>query len=73
MREALRETVEQLEQHLKEPPVFSADLTLSKELRELQESLRKATEDIDNGKYDEVDNRLGNADGRSREKSRHAA
>jgi hypothetical protein len=62
MKEALRETVEQLEAQLKEPPVFSADLQLAKELRELQESLRKALDELEQGDYNAVDNRLAEAD-----------
>lgn len=58
MREALREAAEELEIQLKEPPVFEADLEFSKELKELQETLRQAMQDIDDGNFDEVDNRL---------------
>ncbi len=59
MKEALREDVERLENQLKEPPVFAADEQFSKELRDLQDSLKKAGEDIDKGNYDDVDKALG--------------
>ncbi len=62
VKQVLRDAVEQLEQQLKEPPVFSADLQMAKELKELQESLRQALEDLDKADYDAVDNRLADTE-----------
>lgn len=62
VREVLREAIEKLEEQSKEPPVFSADLQFARELRELQETLRKAAEQIDKGEYDQVDNTLAGAE-----------
>jgi hypothetical protein len=62
MREALRESVMQLQEQIKEPPVFNADLQFAKELEELQQTLQQAMKDLEEGNYDAVDNRLGDED-----------
>lgn len=61
LKESLKEAIDEIEKQLKDPPVFSADLQFSRELRELQETLRKAQEDLERGDMQALDERLGNA------------
>lgn len=68
VKKALREMVEGLSEQLKEPPIWEAEVKFSEELKALQETLAGIQRDLDEGSYDDVDRRLGDAEERLREK-----
>ncbi|MCZ7644418.1 MAG: hypothetical protein M5U26_03910 [Planctomycetota bacterium] len=59
VKKTLREMVERLQDQLKEPPVFDADLQFSKELQELLETLQQAQKEAEDDDYEGLNQLLG--------------